>query len=395
MGEYCNGQLMDGVLVIRLAGRIDSANAAVVQEELDALRARYPAEAVTLDADELSYISSAGLRVLLRLRKACREMKIINVSSEIYGIFEMTGFTEMFTIEKGYRRISVEGCEVIGKGANGEVYRIDPDTIVKVYENPDSLPDIRHERELARKAFVLGIPTAIPYDVVRVGNTYGSVFELLNAKSFSKIIMEEPGRMEEMIHLYADLLKKIHATEVDPADMPDIKPVALKWVGDIKGEVPEETWEKLHALVEAVPENHHMLHGDYHTKNVMLQDGEALLIDMDTLSRGDPVFEFAAMFNAYKGFYDGRPPVTGPSFLGITYEQGLTVFEETLKLYFGTEDEKLLTAVKEKAALIGYARLLRRILRRSGVKNAEDQAAVDYLKGAITELTGRIDTLAL
>ena len=85
-------------------------------------------------------------------------------------------------------RYAAEGCEVIGEGANGIVYRTDPDTIVKVYKNHDALEEIHNERELARKAFVLGIPTAIPYDVVRVGEGYGSVFELLNAKSFAKII---------------------------------------------------------------------------------------------------------------------------------------------------------------------------------------------------------------
>ena len=125
-------------------------------------------------------------RIILRLKKNNASLKIINVSSDVYEIFEMTGFSEIMPIEKAYREFSVEGCEIIGQGANGKVYRIDPETIIKVYNNPDSLPDIKRERELARKAFVLGIPTAIPYDVVKVGDGYGSVFELLNAKSFAK-----------------------------------------------------------------------------------------------------------------------------------------------------------------------------------------------------------------
>ena len=57
----------------------------------------------------------------------------------------MTGFAEMIEIRKAYRTVSVNGCEVIGAGANGKVYRIDPDTIIKVYRNPDALPEIRPE----------------------------------------------------------------------------------------------------------------------------------------------------------------------------------------------------------------------------------------------------------
>ena len=78
---------------------------------------------------------------------------------------------------------------MIGEGANGKVYRVDRDTIVKVYRKPDAIQEIQRERELARTAFVAGVPTAIPYDVVRIREGgYGSVFELLDATSFWRAI---------------------------------------------------------------------------------------------------------------------------------------------------------------------------------------------------------------
>ena len=51
-----------------------------------------------MDCSDLEYISSAGLRVILRLRKQDSELKVTNVSSEVYEIFDMTGFTEMMEI---------------------------------------------------------------------------------------------------------------------------------------------------------------------------------------------------------------------------------------------------------------------------------------------------------
>ena len=128
----------------------------------------------------------------------------------VYEILDITGFTELLPVERAYRSVSVEGCEAIGQGANGVVYRLDKDTAVKVYRNPDSLPDVRRERELARKAFVLGIPTAIPYDVVRVNGSYGSVFELLNSRSFSKLIAAEPENIDKYVGLYVELMRKMH-----------------------------------------------------------------------------------------------------------------------------------------------------------------------------------------
>ena len=387
--SIAESELNEGILRLSLVGKVDSGNAAQAEQELNALRAEHPEAAVVLDFDKLQYISSAGLRVILRLRKERPELKIVNVSSEVYEILDMTGFTEMMPVEKAYRRLSVEGCEVIGRGANGEVYRLDPDTIIKVYLNPDSLPDIQRERELARRAFVLGVPTAIPYDVVRVGEGYGSVFELLNAKSLAKLIAAEPEKLDEYVKVYVDLLKTIHGTELKPGEIPDMKAVALGWAKWLKDWLPADQSDKLIRFIQAVPEDDHMLHGDYHIKNVMMQNGEALLIDMDTLCMGHPVFEFASIYLAYQGFGEVDHEEI-QRFLGIPFETGAAIWAKTLRLYFGTDDQAVLDAFADKARLIGYARLLRRTLRRDR-DTERGQAVIENCRKQIAALLDRID----
>jgi len=340
----------------------------------------------------LKYISSAGLRIILRLRKEMKALKIINVQPEVYEIFDMTGFTEMVDIQKAYRVISVEGCEVIGQGANGKVYRIDPDTIVKVYLNPDSLPEIHRERELARAAFVLGIPTAIPYDVVRVGEGYGSVFELLNATSFAKLIINGEKDADEVAAMSIELLKLIHSTKIKPGTMPDMKAVALDWADFLKDYLPEDKYKKLHDLVAAVPDDMHMMHGDYHIKNVMLQNGEALLIDMDTLCHGYPIFELASMYNAYVGFSDTNHHQV-EEFIGLSYDTAVHFWKESLRLYLGDPDEERFKEVEEKAQLIGYTRIMRRRIRRNGFDTEEGRAEIENAKAHILDILDRVDTL--
>lgn len=126
----------DNVMTIFLKGRIDTNNALQTENELFSAVESAP-EAVDqfiLDSSELEYISSAGLRVLMKMRKNFSEnIRVIGVSPEVYDIFDVTGFTEILKVEKRYREISVEGCEVIGTGFYGTVYRVDPETIVKVY----------------------------------------------------------------------------------------------------------------------------------------------------------------------------------------------------------------------------------------------------------------------
>ncbi len=379
-------------LTIFFEGHIDSANAKEIEDEISAIKEKARPEKLVIDCENLQYISSAGLRIVLRLMKEIKPISIVNVSSEVYEIFDMTGFTEMAEVHKAYRKVSVDGCEIIGKGANGTVYRIDRDTIVKVYVNPDSLPEIQRERELARKAFVLGIPTAIPYDVVRVGEGYGSVFELLSAKSLAEILSKDPGQFDSVLKYSVDLLKTIHSKELPKGEMPDCKATVLGWVEFLKDYLPEAQYKKLKALVEAVPEDNHIMHGDYHMKNVMLQDGEALLIDMDTLCLGHPVFEFGSIFNSYIG-YSELDTENVRKFLGIPFETAKQIWDRTVRMYFGTDDEAFIQAVKDKARVVGYTRVMRRAIRRGSMDDPATLAVVNNCRKHFDELRARVDTL--
>ena len=388
----CTGEVRDDVIVLHLAGHIDSGNAPEVEKEAIRLTDEAAGKKVEIDATELTYISSAGLRVLLHLRKTHPELSIKGVNSDVYEILDMTGFTQMMPIEKAYRMVSVEGCEEIGRGANGTIYRIDKDNVVKVYNNADALEEIQHEREVARTALVLGIPTAISYDVVRVGDSYGSVFELLNAQSFSKILSTEPEKMDWCVKEYVDMLKKIHGTLVPKGDLPDIRETVLSWAQFMQDYLPEEPAKKLLSLVEAVPQDDHMIHGDYHTKNLELVGEEVLLIDMDTLAVGHPIFELASMFNAFIGFSELDHEVI-KSFQGFDFETSQTFWHKVLQAYLGTTNEEKIREVEDKARIIGYTRLIRRSIRRGGLDDEKSRAEIEHWKGELLELLERTDSL--
>ena len=387
------GENKDGKIFIELDGRIDSNNSPDVEkgigEILDGAGKSVP---VVIDASELEYISSAGLRVLLHLKKTNPDLTITNVCTEVYGILEMTGFTEMMNVEKAYRVVNVEGCEEIGRGANGTIYRIDKDNVVKVYNNADALDDIQHEREVARLALILGIPTAISYDVVRVGDSYGSVFELLNARSFSKILSTEPEKMDWCVKEYVEMLKKIHSTIVPHGKLPDMKETVVGWARFMQDYLPEEAGKKLLDLIEAVPQDDHMIHGDYHTKNLELQNDEVLLIDMDTLAVGHPVFELASMFNAFIGFSELDHEVV-KGFQGFDFETSKEFWHKTLSAYLGTCDENRIREVEDKARIVGYTRLIRRSIRRQGLESEKGRAEIEHWTENLLALLEKTDTL--
>ena len=87
-------------LTLKVEGRLETTTApeleAIVKSELDGIRE------LIFDFSELEYISSAGLRVLLSAQKAMNangSMKVIGANEIVTEIFEVTGFSEILTIE--------------------------------------------------------------------------------------------------------------------------------------------------------------------------------------------------------------------------------------------------------------------------------------------------------
>mgnify|MGYP002857760211 FL=1 len=88
-----------GKAVVVLEGRLDTVTAPSLEKELASLE---DVTELVLDFKALDYISSAGLRVLLSAQKAMSkqgEMKICRVNDTIMEIFEVTGFSDILTIE--------------------------------------------------------------------------------------------------------------------------------------------------------------------------------------------------------------------------------------------------------------------------------------------------------
>ena len=384
-------QLNNGTLTIWLDGRIDSHRAPTVEIEINNIVKKTEFDHLVLDAEDMEYISSAGLRIILKLLKKHRDVTLVDVSSEVYEILEMTGFTEMMTVERALKCIDVTGKKIIGKGANGVIYRIDNDTIVKVYNEADTLDHIKAEHDMSRTAFILGIPTAIPFGIVKVGERYGSIFELINARTFAELLQQDPTQIEFVAQQTVELAKTLHETEA-PVGIPLHSDVARQWLDEAKSSFDPQHFAKLSALIKTIPETGTMLHGDLHIKNIMQYEDEALLIDMDTLSAGHPIYELACIYNAYEGFGICDPNVF-KNFLSVDESVVKPLLHRILELYLETSDEDRINEVKEKASVIGLLRVLRRIIRIGEQDTPEGKKLLEECRDRINRAVDHLDTL--
>lgn len=372
----------------KLAERIDSANYEAFDREVTGFVAQNNCSSITLDATDLSYISSAGLRVLLKLRKAI-EVSIINVRPEVYDIFQTTGFDTLMDIKKALRSISVEGCEVLGSGITGKVYRLNSDTIAKIYEEKIPLSSIEQERERARAAFLSGVPTAISYDVVRCGSTYGIVFELINADTFAKCFHNRPDTFDHYSELYADTLIKLHSAHDESCALPKISDKYHMWIDGMTQYLNPDEIEKLHRLVNSIPERDTVIHGDFHPKNIMIQNGEPLLIDMADVSRGNPIYDFAGIGMTHR-YYAVTTPEKSVRFLGVDADEVMKLWYYILSRYFGTEDRDEIIRIEEM--IMPYI-LLRFALQPAAFPVIADEEKLDSIVVAREKLLPYIDEI--
>lgn len=375
--------MKDNCCILSINGKVDSSNAKQFEEQA---LGGVQGDRLVLDLKNLEYISSAGLRVILNLRKRYPGIELVNASTNVYEIMDMTGFTEIMKVTRALREISLEGAELIGQGANGSVYRTDDDTVVKVYRDDISLDTIENERNVARKALVFGIPTAISYDLVMVNGCYATVFEMLNASSFAKLLQEHPEKLKEYASIVIDLLKLIHEIEIPKGGLPEEKQIFLDYVHFLHDYLPGDSYEKLLRLAEAIPNSQHIMHGDYHIKNVMFQNNEAILIDMDTLAVGDPILEFAFMYNAYLGYslFDENEI---KDFLGITHKTGELFWKECLKDYFVGTSEEELRKIEMRAKMFGLVRIY-----RSKVRFNSDIKIIENYKNELIKMIDLVDS---
>lgn len=92
--------LENGTLTIFFEGELNSYNSEDVDKEIESIIKANSFKALVLDFENLKYISSAGLRIIVRLKQQCSEITVRKPSKIVMDTFKMVGFDNLITIEK-------------------------------------------------------------------------------------------------------------------------------------------------------------------------------------------------------------------------------------------------------------------------------------------------------
>lgn len=360
---------------IKICGRIDSANSAEFEKKLLSVTRENFAD-IILDASELEYISSAGLRALLKLKKETkRTVSVVNVTPEIYDIFSVTGFDNILDVKKAIREIDIMGCEIIGQGGNGTVYRLDDDKILKTYRPNVTIEEIEKERTAAKTALVNGIPCVIAYDLVKCGESYGIVFEMLKSDTLGHAIVNHPEKFDEYIEKYVALAKELHNANLAEGSFRKIKDLLHSRVPNLSRWCTDEELKLINSLIDEIPDGNALIHGDFHPGNIMIQNDDLLLIDMPDVSMGAKIWDVAAIYRdmiSAPQVSDGDTLEMLERSMGMPKDLMLKVGYKFFELYTGITDRDQLEAYFKGLGLIYALNVV--LVLGSGSKHAIDKA---------------------
>lgn len=349
-------RLEDNTLTIVLEGRLDTESASAFDQEIAAICQSAPHDSLHFDASGLDYVASSGLRIILNYAKNEKDFHIDNVNEHVYHVFSMTGFTKIINIHKALRRINLDECEKIGFGGNGAVYRISDDEIVKVNYDPTTYAHLEKELSRAKQAFLLGIPTAISFDMVDCGEgKRGVIYETIKNSTLGETIENAPERMEELTEKYVEALRTLHAIHTDNPVFGNAKEDYRKQIEMTSKYLNEEEVALMYQVLDALPDGDRLVHCDAHPKNLMIQNGEMLWVDMELMSTGHPIYDLISIAVVIKGLTNEELAKTVSGMSVATLEKLNTCF---IRKYFGTEDPAM---IERLDALMNMLRLIRMI----------------------------------
>ena len=187
---------------------------------------------------------------------------------------------------------------LLGKGGTGSVYRINDEQVLKTYSSSISPEELMKKREAIKQLLVKDVPAMFSFEVARIDDSYGIVYEMLKDSTVAKSIMKDASCLEEMGVKMGKLFRQMHNADVSDC-LPPFHERIMGWVDSAEetGFITKHCAKTMRTLIGIIPEGHALIHSDFHEGNVKVLKGELLLIDLDEIAYGNPLYDLAFHYN--------------------------------------------------------------------------------------------------
>ena len=195
------------------------------------------------------------------------------------------------------QRINLDDYIQTGEGGTALTYtHKDGLSLAKLYNPGFEADRAKAEFLTARAVFELGIPSPEPFRLITDGERSGAEYELIkNKRSYTRIISQEPERLEEISLKFARMAKELHAKQADTTRLQSYKQRIANFYHE-KDMVPEDYKQRVLQFLDTVPDTPRCLHGDLHIGNIITDGQRDLWIDLGEFAYGVPEWDLALLW---------------------------------------------------------------------------------------------------
>lgn len=235
------------------------------------------------------------------------------------------------------QRIDLNDYVQTGEGGTSLTYTHNTrHTMAKLFNLANEAEMAEREFLTARAVFEMGIPTPEPLRLVTDGERRGVEYELIrNKRSFTRIISQEPERLEDISLTFARMARELHDTKADTSRFMSVKERLRRFYQEKGDRVTEEYKERALAFIDKSPDADTCLHGDLHIGNVITDGRRNLWIDLEQFSYGVPEWDLGWMWTICNRMDSKRTDFI----LHVTPETLKAHWNIFLAAYMGTDDQ--------------------------------------------------------
>lgn len=364
----------DGQLItVMLPEKIDSDNAHSVQKEFEKILKNNSNCQIKLDAAGMDYITSAGLRMMLVFQKKGILNEIVNVNNAVYGVFDVTGFLEVFTVHRA-REVQETGQDnLIGEDAYGKLYIKDEDDVIRIW-NPD-VPEEDIERGItcSKIALKLNVTNAIVVGKAETDEGIGRLYAVDSVEGLVRYLKRKPRERKKVI---ASIVRQLDVFRFNQELRETVYSLYEKYMRLVE-ETSVFDHDEKKAIVDyltMLSRNNHVIFENLNAHTMLCKNGDVIFVDLSRLCYGNPIFALAGMY---------RNRIENGELLGDCEENGERAWKELLTGFYPKYNMEELAVVDRVARSYGH---LFSVLGYHGKREGENiTEAANYVRKEFTE----------
>ena len=236
-----------------------------------------------------------------------------------------------------YKQIDLNDYVQTGEGGTSLTYTHKTRAaLAKLFNQGSEAEQAEEEFMTARAVFDMGIPTPEPLQLISDGKRRGVEYELIsNKRSLTRIISQEPERLEEISLTFARMVRELHTQKANTSRFTSVKERLRRFYQEKGDRVTEEYKERALNFIDKSPDADTCLHGDLHIGNVITDGQRNMWIDLGQFSYGEPEWDLGWMWTICNQI-DGQ---RSDFLLHVTPETLKTHWDIFLPAYLGTNDK--------------------------------------------------------